>query len=246
MIHLLLLLALGAPAHAEKPAQTLTEQYEHGLKLLKRGYYVKALEEFNQIRIYHRDDPLSVKAELAIADVYFKKGDWDQARLSYDDFARMHPRYPDMDYVYYRMGSCLVEKAPKAAGRDQTWTWQAVNVWSDFNRRFPQSTYQPEVAEFLAEATERLAKKELLIAEFYEHRAAWPAVEGRAKGLVEDWPESSYVPDALGLWARSLAWQGREDEALAVAEKLQVRDAAEGSKLLDELESIKLEPPKKR
>ena len=52
---------------------TVQEQYDLGQKYLRRGYYTKALDQFTLIRNYYRDDPLSMKAELAIADVYYKK-----------------------------------------------------------------------------------------------------------------------------------------------------------------------------
>ena len=80
-------------AKKAKPEASLQDQFDDAVKAMNRAYYTKALETFNKIRVYHRDDPLAVESELAIADVYFKKGDWDQARLGYEDFARMHPHY---------------------------------------------------------------------------------------------------------------------------------------------------------
>ena len=200
-------------AHSEREALSVEEQYELGQRYLKRGYYTKAIEQFNRIRNYYRDDPYSVRAELAIADVFYKKHEWDQARLAYEDFMRMHPRNPELDYVIYRIGQTLYKKAPRVAGRDQTWTRQAVNTWSGFEGRFPESEYQAEVQELLLECRERLAKKELIIAEFYENRNAWHSVISRVDGLIRVYPTSEYVPDALELKAYALASEG--DAALA-------------------------------
>ena len=60
MVRLLILAAMFvcAPAHAKKKKRarlTVQEQYELGLKYLKRGMYIKALEQFNRVRNYHRD-----------------------------------------------------------------------------------------------------------------------------------------------------------------------------------------------
>lgn len=214
-----------APAHAARKQLTVQQQYELGLKYLKRGYYVKALEQFNRIRNYHRDDPYAVKAELAIADVHYKKNEWDQARLAYQDFMRLHPRHPDLDYVVFRIGAALYKKSPRIAGRDQTFTRQAVNAWSGFESRFPDSDYREKVTEKLDEGRERLARKELQIARFYEQRDAWKAVEGRARGLLETWPESPYAVESLALLAEAHAWQGEDAEAEAVLQRLKVEDA---------------------
>lgn len=227
---LVLCLALGVlaspPAEAARKKLTVQDQYELGLRYLKRGYYAKALETFNRIRNYHRDDPLSVKAELAIADVYFKKREWDQARLAYEDFMRMHPRHPDLDYVTYRIGLALYNKAPQVAARDQTWTRQAVNTWRGFEARFPDSSYRAEAVDKLTECRERLARKELIIGRFYERRESWPAVEARVRGLLSVYPESTYAPEALHLLAQARAWQGDSDGATEVVARLREVDPA--------------------
>jgi outer membrane protein assembly factor BamD len=176
-----------------------TEIYEHGLRMMRRGYYTKALEDFNRVRNYHRDDPISVKAQLAIADVYYKKADYEQARFAYEEFATYHPRHENLDYVTWRIGLSIYKRAPQLAGRDQTSTRGAVNVWSGFDTRFPGSSHQDDVTRLLARARNRLAAKELYIARFYVGRRAWGAVEGRTSLLVRRFPDSDHVPDALRL-----------------------------------------------
>ena len=224
---IMLLCALSLPVQAQSrrggvQGLTVEEQYELGMRYMNRGYFTKAIEQFNRIRNYYRDDPYSVKAELAIADVYFRRNEWDQARLAYDDFMRMHPRHPDLDYVIYQIGLTLYRKAPQAAGRDQSWTRQAVNTWSGFEGRFPESTYQDEVQEMLTECRERLARKELIIAQFYANpqRQAWQAVLGRVDGLLRIYPGSEYVPEALELKAIAHAWRGEEELVEAVMARL--------------------------
>ena len=137
---ILLSLAAAAPeVQAAKGDVSVEEQYDLGLRYLKRGYYVKALEQFNKIRNYHRDDPYAVKAELAIADVYFEQAEWDQARVAYEEFMRLHPRHEDIDYVVYRLGLTSLKKSTKVAARDQTWTRHAVTTWAGYESRFALS-----------------------------------------------------------------------------------------------------------
>lgn len=227
---LLLVLVFGGLTWSEGEAQaarkqlSVEEQYNLGLRYLKRGYYVKALEEFNRIRNYHRDDPYAIKAELAIADVYYKKAEWDQARLAYEDFMRMHPRNAELDYVVFRIGMSVYKKAPRAAGRDQTWTRQAVNTWSNFDTRFPDSAHKADVAEKYTECKERLAKKELVVARFYRNRKAWTAVEGRAQGLQADHAGSEAAKEGLVLLAEAQAWRGEAEAAAATLKLLEAQD----------------------
>jgi len=217
---------------------SIQEQYELGLRYMKRGYYAKALETFNRIRNYHRDDPLAVKAELAVADVYYRKSEWDQARLAYDDFMRMHPRNPDLDYVTWRMGQSLYRKAPKVAARDQTWTRQAVNTWSGFDARFADSQYKDDVDRRLGECRERLARKELLIAEFYVRRKAWRAVAGRAEGLVHTFPDSLAAQEAWTLLATASAHRGDATTLEQALGAVSERDASQGARLRQKLAHV--------
>jgi outer membrane protein assembly factor BamD len=219
-------LSTGCAHLGARDRQTVAEQYELGLTLMGRGQYVRALEQFNRVRNYHRDDPHAVKAELAIGDVYFKKAEWDQARVAYEDFARMHPRHPDLDYVVYKVGLSMYKKAPKAPGRDQTWTKHSVNSWSGFSSRFPDSTHRDEVEGKLTECRERLANKELRIAGFYKRRKAWPAVSSRAEGLFRVYPKSASARQGLVLLAEASAWQGERAKADLAIEKLRSLDPA--------------------
>lgn len=215
-----LLVVQDASAADRFSKRTPTEIYEHGLRMMRRGYYTKALEDFNRVRNYHRDDPVSVKAQLAIADVYFKKGDFEQARFAYEEFATYHPRHENLDYVTWRIGLSIYKRAPQLAGRDQSSTRGAVNVWSGFDTRFPGSAHVDEVDKLLGRARNRLAAKELFIARFYRDRKAWGAVEGRTELLVRRFPDSQHVPDALRLLGMARHAWGDVEGAKEVRERL--------------------------
>jgi outer membrane protein assembly factor BamD len=218
---LLLLAAVGSvPAEAARGRMGPAERYELGLKYMKRGYYTRALEQFNRVRNYHRDDPHAVLSELAIADLYFKKAEWDQARLAYEDFQRMHPHHEQVDYVVYRMGLCLWRKAPSVAARDQVWTRQAVNTWSGFAARYPDSELLPDVQEHLGEGRDRLAHKEFLIGKFYLRREAWAAAAGRFEGMLRSYPQASDRELALAYLGQCRFHQGDIEGARATLRKL--------------------------
>jgi outer membrane protein assembly factor BamD len=199
---------------------TPQERYESGQRYLSRGYYERAMEQFSTLRNYYRDSIYGVRAELAIADVYFKQGEWDLARVSYDEFVRLHPSSEELDYAVYRLGLTSYKKASRFADRDQTWTQVAVNVWTGFDVRFPESEYLDEVQEALTEGRNRLATKQLRIARFYSNRDAWPAVVGRLEGMLRQYPESENTEEALSLYGVGLYSVGRTDDAAEVAQRL--------------------------
>lgn len=213
---------VALPAHAAKKSDSFTaqERFDRGLRFAKRGYYTKALEELNRVRNYHRDDPLSVLAELEIADLYYKKGDHEQAKLAYTDFLRLHPRHERVDYVTYRLGMATYKRASKHAGRDQTSTRAALSTWASFSVRFPESEHREEVEEKVGLARDRLAAKELWVARFYARTDSWPAVQGRAAGLVATYPDSRHVPSALALLGTAYYEWGMVSEAQEVMARM--------------------------
>lgn len=234
------LLGLSGVAQAAKAEQTAEQRYENGERFLKNGNYTRALVEFNYVRNYHRDDPISLKAELAIADLYYKKGDFEQAKLSYEDFQRLHPRNENIDWVVFRTGTCLFKRAPSFAGRDQTPTREAVNEWTGFDQRFPESTHKEEVAKLMGKARARLAKKEMVIAHFYQKREAWTAVQRRSEGLATKYPDAPQVPEALALAGIAYHRVGDEDDATRMRDQLIA--ASPDSKWVGRLDHVLAQP----
>ena len=202
-----------------------------GQKYMDRGNYTKAIEYFNIVRNYYRDDPLAQMAELAIADVYFKRAEWDLARYSYDDFRRRYPRHEEVDYATYRIGMTLYKKSPKFAGRDQKWTAQAIQSWTGYEKRFPESEYRVEVEEKRWECSERLAKKELQVADFYAKRLAWEAVRRRSSGLIQDFPTSDHVVDAKLLQVQALVELKQLEDATSLWQDVQTASPERAEKL---------------
>ena len=217
---LALMLSAATPALASRAEVTCTDRYEQALRYMNRAYYTKALEQFQKVRNFCRDDPVSVKAELAIADMHYKKGDYEQARLEFEDFTRLHPRHELVGYATYMTGLAIYKRAPRFAGRDQTSTRQAVNVWTSFDARFPSSEHTENVERYYRKCRNRLAAKELSIARFYAKRGAWQATRGRAEGLLRRYPDVDAVPEALYLAGRGYHAWGQVEEAKLAQDRL--------------------------
>jgi len=241
MLRLFFLLSffMSMPADAKRKRLSVKDQYELGLKYMRRGMYIKSIEQFNKVRNYHRDDPHSVKAELAIGDVYFKKREWDLARMAYDDFARMHPRHPDLDYVSYRIGMASFKKVSRRVGRDQTHTQHALSAWTGFAARYPESKHLEEVEKRAKICRERLAMKEIWVARFYKRRAAWNAVIRRTDGVMYKYQDSDHLAKALTLFGEASAWEGKEDEANGAVLRLKADNPKASERLAKQVARIK-------
>lgn len=230
----------SAPAWAASEL-TPDELVDLANKQLKRGNYTKALETLQRVRNYYRDDPASIRAQLAIADLHFKKRDFEQARYAYEEFRDLHPRHPDLDYVTWRIGLSVYKRASKFAGRDQAATRSAVTVWSGFAQRYPESEHIDDVAKLYEKGRARLANKELYVARFYENRGAWTSVRGRAQGIVANYADTPALTEGYALLARALHATGAPEQAQDVRARL--AEHAPDSKALEQLDSELAKPP---
>ena len=199
---------------------TAQELYDLAQHNLEKNNHTKALEHFTTLRNYFRDDPLSIEAELGIAEVYKDRGDYDLARFAFDDFRKLHPRHPKLDYVDFQVGMMQYQKASRRAGRDQSWTQSALSFWDNYEYRYPNSSYKEEVLEIRQIAINRMAKREYQIAMFYKKRKAWESVRRRSEFLIRNYPDSEYKQKALLLLVEAYSWQNRDEEAQLIIETL--------------------------
>ena len=66
-------------------------------------------------------------------------------------------------------------------------------------KKFPKSKYTPDAIERMKFQRNTLAKHELNIANYYMKRGAFVAAVNRAKYVVENYPQTPAVPEALRL-----------------------------------------------
>jgi len=194
MLSFLLLFILQTQAASDPQAHLLKAQ-----ERLKKRDFEGTTKELNHLMREHKRAPESVQAKIIMADMLYQKQEWDAARIYYQQFLKDHPSHPETDYVSYMIGMTHYKMAPSLPDRDQRRTEEAIRIWSQFLKRYPQSEHREEVEKKMVESRERMAKKELLIAEFYARRQAWESVRRRTEGLLVQYPGSKYTPKALQL-----------------------------------------------
>ncbi|MEJ2176761.1 MAG: outer membrane protein assembly factor BamD, partial [Gammaproteobacteria bacterium] len=92
--------------------------------------------------------------------------------------------------------------------RDPTLTLNAMNAFRDVYTLFPESRYAPSARERVRYLSNTLAKHQIAVATYYYSKEAYVAVVNRAKGVVEDYPNTPAVEEALALLYRSYEAMG--------------------------------------
>ncbi len=158
--------------------------------------YDGAIEKFQNVIDHFPYSEHAVLAELKIADTYFAQKKYDQAASYYRDFADLHPQHPEVPYTIYQTAICHYNQS-KEFDRDQTSSRNAVESFDTLMRRYPQSEYAKESEPKWKELQLRLARRELMIGNYYLERTEYSSALQRFQALLDSYPGLGLDAEAL-------------------------------------------------
>ncbi|MCK4833916.1 MAG: outer membrane protein assembly factor BamD [Gammaproteobacteria bacterium] len=218
MRHLFLLSILAALfscAGADKDetaGYTAKELYEEAQSDIDSAEFQSAVKLLESLEARYPFDPYAKQAQLEIAYAYYKFEELDQAISAVDRFARLHPRDPHMDYVYYLKGLINFNRGqglldvwfPREPSRhDPAVLEQSFNNFATLVRRYPDSKYAGDAYQRMIYLRNQMAEKEILIAEFYIERKSWLSSAKRAKAVITKYPNTIWTKRALEILLQS-------------------------------------------
>ena len=192
---------------------TVEELYALARESMDKGNWGVAVERLQRLEAKY---PYGVYAEQAQLDTIFAQYRLEEVELAIaaaDRFIKLHPTHPSVDYAYYLKGQASYEEDRSTIGtllgkddlsdRDPVLTLDALNAFRDVYTLFPDSKYAAPARERVRHLTNTMARHELAIARYYHARDAHVAAVNRAKTVVEEYPDTPSVEEALGLMVSS-------------------------------------------
>jgi outer membrane protein assembly factor BamD len=205
--------------------------YASAKKEINAGDYELAIEYLETIEARYPFGKLAEQAQLETAYAYYKYKEYDSAIAAADRFIKLQPSHPNVDYAYYIRGLAAYHKndtpfdllAPQdPAERDPSSTRDSFNYFAELAKKFPDSKYVPDAVERMKYQRNILAKHEVLIASYYMKRGAYVAAVNRAKYVVENYPQTPAIPDALALLSEAYSELQMHDLASDTQKVLQL------------------------
>ncbi len=196
----------------ETAGYSAKELYEEAQSNIDSAEFQSAVKNLESLEARYPFDPYAKQAQLEIAYAYYKYDELDQATSAIERFARLHPRDPHMDYVYYLKGlinfnrgqGLLDDWFPREPARhDPAILEQAFNNFATLVRRYPNSTYAGDAYQRMIYLRNQMAEKEILIAEFYIERKSWLSAAKRAKAVITRYPNTIWTKRALDIMLQS-------------------------------------------
>lgn len=153
------------------------------------GLYDIALQKLGAFKSrfpYSKHAPM---AELLMANAQYELGRYQEAALTYSQFARLHPRHEKADFALFRVGQSYWIDAPEAVDREQDLTYRAIEEWKTLINRYPESEYTEKAKKFVKQGERRIAESYNFIVNFYCKQEIYHACAYKALELMEDYPE---------------------------------------------------------
>jgi outer membrane protein assembly factor BamD len=182
----------GSGKKIDKPPQQLAVE---GVQKMQQQDYGDALKAFQQLKERYPYSKYAILAELKVADAHFYKGQYAEAAIAYEEFARLHPRNEIIPYILYQIGMCHFLSF-HSVDRDPEETRLAIDSFQRLIKAFPQSDYSRKAEKQLLECRKRLASHEFSVAQYYYRLEKYQAAKDRLDRLTNGYPEAA---NALGL-----------------------------------------------
>ena len=190
----------GQPSYADDAQTNLTR----GNEAFKHRDFVDALKYFEYVRSRYPYLDAAKEAELRIADVYFEREEYIEAREAYLNFAKLHPTWPKVDYAAFRAAFTHYKEIPAdffllppSEEKDQAEVRNALRAMQEFIRQHPKSEYVPQAESIVAETRRRLARHEIYVASFYARRERWRAVVARLETVATEYQGLGFDEEVL-------------------------------------------------
>jgi len=195
-----------------KDSWTVERVYSEAKAALNAEDYITALQYYSQLEARFPFGEYAQQSLLESAYAYYKSDEPEQALATLDRFMRVYPLNPSMDYAIYLRGLTnftrdigLFEKyIPRdESQRDPGSARFALKDFTTLVNRYPKSNYSEDAAQRIVYLRNRLAQHEVNVAHYYMRRGAYVAAANRGKYVIENYPRTPAMPEALLMMAKA-------------------------------------------
>ena len=188
---------------------TPKELYEKAEDKVDAGSIEQAIDQYEMILVSYPGSKYAIQARLDIAYNLLKQKKYNRSIITLNQFIDKYPDIPATPYAYYLRGVAAEKKSSSildkivtdSAQRDVESVRDAYDYFVELIENFPDSKYSDDAKDKLVTLRNTLARHEFYVAIYYTDISSNIAALNRCKFIIENYPNSSSIPDALHLMA---------------------------------------------
>ncbi len=194
--------------------------YDRAKQSMEVGNFTAAAQTLSALDSRYPFGPLSHQVQLDLIYSHYKSGKNEEALATIDRFIRLNPNHSDVDYAYYMRGLTNMESDSNLfqelmridrTDRDPSKSRQAFEDFRRLIQQYPDSKYAADAKQRMVYIKDRLARYEIAIARFYMRRQAYVAAANRGRYVIEHFPNTTQVQEALEIMVASYEQLGLEE-----------------------------------
>lgn len=190
--------------------------YNQGLANFKAGNSTEAQRKFDAIDRQHPFTDWARKALVMSTFLKYRGGDYDEAVTTGTRYMRQYANTDDAAYVQYLIGLAYSKQIPDVT-QDQRAAAQTIDAMQKVVDNYPKSEYVEDAQTKIRFARDNLAGKEMQVGRYYLERKEYLAAIQRFRLVVEKYPNTNQVEEALARLVEAYFALGIVQEAQAAA-----------------------------
>lgn len=190
--------------------------YNQGLANLNAGKTTEAGRKFDAIDRQHPFSEYARKALVMNAFVAYRNGQYQDAINSTNRYLNLYPQSEDAAYAQYIQGLAYTKQIPSVT-QDQKPAQRAIEAMQVVVDKYPDSEYVDDAQSKIRFARDQLAGKEMQVGRYYLERKEYLAAISRFRVVVEQYPNTNQVEEALARLVEGYFAMGVTAEAQTAA-----------------------------
>ncbi|MEI3851336.1 MULTISPECIES: outer membrane protein assembly factor BamD [Ensifer] len=190
--------------------------YNQGLANLNAGKTTEASRKFEALDRQHPFSEYARKALVMNAFVSYRNGQYQEAINATGRYLNLYPQSEDAAYAQYIQGLAYTKQIP-AVTQDQKPAMRAIEAMQAVVDRYPDSEYVDDAKSKIRFARDQLAGKEMQVGRYYLERKEYLAAVSRFRVVIEQYPNTNQVEEALARLTEAYYAMGVTTEAQTAA-----------------------------
>ena len=196
--------------------QSPKELYQIAMINLDQENYDEAKLKFKEIIYKYPLSNEGVQSEIMLGFIDYLTMNYDDAIYKFNRVIKIYPSHKNIDYAYYMRAVSYFEQI-SGENFDGKSNMEAKKNFQELMNRFPESEYSKDSRQKLIFINENIAAKDMEVAIFYLKQKQYLAALGRYNKVIEKYPKSKFIPEALYRLVEIYTILGMEEEAEKVA-----------------------------
>lgn len=241
LLALTMLFLAGCATNKEDDAisksDSAEEIYNTAKQLVQEKNFRSGIEHYEALEARFPFSEYATLAQLDLMEAYLEISEPTSTVAAAERFIRLNPQHEKADKAFYLKALALYKgnwsmvqriMPIDMAKRDQANAREAFQAFAALVQKYPNSEYVEDARKRMIYLRNQLANHELDIAKYYMTKKAYIAASKRARYIVEHYPRTPAVKDALEIQVEAYTELDLHDLADSARNLLEINSDAEG------------------